>query len=53
MSDKTIDAKVSDDTRQYLKEWADAVDADLEDVAGDAIEQFLSNGGYTIGPKDE
>lgn len=44
MSDAIIHAKVSEDTEEWLEEWADAVGCSIADVAGDALEQYREEG---------
>jgi hypothetical protein len=38
---KTIEAEVTEDSLEYLQEWADAVGCEVKDVAGDSIDSYL------------
>lgn len=38
---EVIKAEVTEDSLEYLQEWADAVGCEVKDVAGDSIDSYL------------
>lgn len=38
-----IKAEITEDSLEYLQEWADAVGCELKDVAGDFIDMHLED----------